>query len=68
MRRSLPFHPEFFVEADRVHNERVSFPVTNRVPVVTGNQVLGMRPPIQINDSKGLRAGDVEDINGLKVG
>src|SRR5439155_17590844 len=68
VRCSLPLHPKSFVEADRVDHQSVSLPVTNRVSVVAGKQIFRMRPAIHINNSEGLRAGDVKDIDGLEFG
>src|SRR5258706_11958911 len=41
--------PGFGVESDGVHDERVSFPLADRISHVGGRQILGMIPPVGIN-------------------
>ena len=67
MRRALTLHPEPFVEANRVDDQRVPFPVTDRVSVVTGREVFGMRPTIHVDDMERLRAGLVDDVDSREI-
>ena len=67
VRRALPLHPESFVEADRVDDQRVPFPVADRVSVVTGSQIFGMRPTVHVDDMERLRAGLVDDVDSREV-
>src|SRR5205823_5893801 len=68
VRRPLPLHPESFIEANGIDNERVAFPVTDRVPVVTGNQILRMRTSIHIDDAERLRAILIEHVDRFGFG
>src|SRR5207249_6583880 len=67
VRRALALHPELFVEADRVDDERVSFPMTHGMPVVTGREILRMRTTIHINHTERLRSGDIEDVDAAEI-
>src|SRR5438105_9563066 len=67
MRRPLPLHPESFVEPDRVDDQRIPLPMTDRVSVVTGSDVLGMRPAVHINGMESLRTSLVDHVDSRQV-
>src|SRR5262249_23131608 len=67
MRRSRSVHPETFIEADIIDNQCVAFPMSSRVAVVTGNQILRMGRSVRINDSECVWTADIEDENLLLV-
>src|SRR5262249_13168672 len=66
MRCALALHPESFIETDRVHDEAVTFPVPNRVAVETGNDILGMRPAVHVNDSERLGTVFIQNVDRLR--
>src|SRR5690349_4979820 len=68
MRFSLTVNPEFLVESNRIHDQRVLFPVPDRMPVVAGLEILRVRPSIHIDRAIGMRTTDVEDVNQLLLG
>src|SRR5438128_10168270 len=67
MRRPLPLHPESFVEPDRVDDQRIPLPMTDRVSIVTGSDVLWMRSAIHINGVESLRTSLVDHVDSWQV-
>src|SRR5262245_53324939 len=49
--QSIAAHPEFFVEADSVDDQRIAFPTANGVAVVTGDQILRMFRAVEVDDA-----------------
>src|SRR5204863_2371959 len=67
MRQSVPVHPKLFVKTYSVHNQGFSFPAANRVAVVTGEQIFGMRTAVRVEDPKTMRTSDVQNEDTLEV-
>src|SRR6266571_794426 len=67
VRQSVSVHPKLFVKTDSVHNQGFSFPAANRVAVVTGEQIFGMRTAVHVDDPKAMRTSDVHDEDTLEV-
>src|SRR5205807_6706784 len=67
VRHSLPVHPEPFIETDGVNDQRLSLPVADRVSVVTGDQVFGMRTAIHINDAVSMEVA-IDSVDRLEFG
>src|SRR5437867_12708889 len=67
MRRSISIEPEFFIEADRVHNQRVSLPVTDGMSVIARFEIRRMRTSIHKNGSETMRPADVHDEHALQI-
>src|SRR5215510_851180 len=68
MRRSGPVHPEAFIEAGVIDDQRVAVPVASRIAVVAGNEILWVRFAVQRYGSVCVRPADVEDQDSLKLG
>src|SRR4030095_3526992 len=64
---SIATHPKRFVESNGIDNESIPFPTSYRITVITGNQILRMFFPIQINNAERVWASDIEDIDSLVV-
>src|SRR5580658_9654167 len=49
MRLSSGRETELIVEPDRIHHQRISLPMSDRVPSPCGEQIFGMTAPVQID-------------------
>src|SRR5262245_49908743 len=59
-------YPHTFVESDRVDNERIAFPPTDGVPVVSERQVFGMLFQIHIDNAESVWPSDIHDVDALQ--
>src|SRR5687767_478199 len=67
VRRRAAIDPEPFVVADRVDDQRVTFPPADRVSVVARLQVLWMAAAVRIDRPERVRAADIEDKYALDL-
>src|SRR5262249_20112894 len=65
MGESIAAHPKLFVKSNGIDNESIPLPMSYRITVITGNQILRMFFPIQINNAERVWASDIEDIDSL---
>src|SRR5205809_3948360 len=66
VRQAAPIEPEAFVETNRVYDERVAFPVTDRMAVVIRLELRWMRPPVRIDRPESVGPTDIEDVDALE--
>src|SRR5262245_9567403 len=62
---ALPFHPESFVEADGINNQRVPFPASDGVSIKAGVKIFWMLPAVHIDHAERLRSCFIQDIDRL---
>ena len=66
-RRSAAIHPEAFVVADGVDDQRVAFPPADGVAVEGRIEIRRMRAAVHVDRPVRVRAADVEDENALNL-
>ena len=65
VRQPVAIHPESFVEAERVDDERVAFPPADRVAVVARHEGARMRTPVHVDRAQTV-VGLVDDEDLLR--
>jgi ABC-type transport system involved in cytochrome bd biosynthesis fused ATPase/permease subunit len=68
VRHAAAIHPEALVEPHAVDDERVAFPMADRVAVVTRLEILQMLASVHVDGAKRVRAADIEDEDALDLG
>src|SRR5215510_1783445 len=68
VRQSISAHPELLIESDRVHDQRVTFPVADRISVIAWKKILRVVFPIHVDNAEGVRSADIENINTFLIG
>src|SRR5262245_60766542 len=68
MRRALALHPESFIETNGVDDQRLAFPMPDRVAVKAGKEILRVGSTVHVNDSECLWTILIEYVDGLRFG
>src|SRR6185503_4099188 len=59
--------PDAFVVADRIDDERVAFPMPDRVSTIARRKVRRVRPPVCVNRSEAMCSTGFENVEALML-